>query len=430
MKKIILFLACCFVSFFKVNAYIGVPIYDEKLYSPVNCDMLDAIHFETKNKKLFEVCKNREIVDEENGFYSVSYLKNCPASYPLKNKEKGCFVCDGLEDVIVVNKEDCNVCPNREVRTEEDEYYVEGKEIKKYIYHCQLKQCPENAPLRGDGDCLSCEEGVWTDDPKEICDKCPNRQFIDKGEVVFVGVKDGNRWIKKTAHAGCYLKEDKDGYDEPLFSVPLEEEVLTPPCEEGKNCIIGYITGIARIWCSDIPQYYCEHRQRFYPCDEKDDIETLPEVCAKCPNRDYVEGKCIFRECPAGSIKKIDDNDYDLCEECDRNQLDIEITTKEECHKCPNRFWGMTRGEDGKYVCAHCNIDDGYITTEEECTRCPFMKYYPEMKMCVLKGLIPQKEETGEIYLERDTEYYRPSIGAEAIPLIDLEIPNLPPPLF
>ena len=411
-----------------VYAYIIGPRIWEKLDSSANCDTLDAVHFKTKNKKSFEICKNREIVDEEGGVFSVSYLKNCPASYPLKNEKKGCVSCDGLKDVIVINKEDCNACSNREVRTEEYEDFVDGKKVLKHTHHCQLKQCPENAPLRGEGDCLSCEEDVWTDDPKETCDKCSNRQFIDKGEVIFVGIKDGNRWIKKTAHAGCYLKEYKYESEEsrPLFSVSLEDEVITPPCEDGKLCAIYDHSRYIYRRCSDISQYDCEHMQDFYPCDRKYEIETLPEVCAKCPNRDYVEGMCIFRECPVGSIRKTDDNYYDLCIECNYDQWDIEITTEEECRKCPNRFWGMTMADDGKYVCAHCNIDDGYITTEDECTRCPQRDYYPETKMCVLKGMTPQKDETSEIFLEWKSD--PPSIQIEAIPLRDLKTPELPSP--
>ncbi len=433
MKKIILLLSCCLVSFIgmSVQAYSmdTVPLW-EKLDSPDDCDILGAIHFKTKNKELFEACKNREIVDEEGGYFSVSYLKNCPASHPLKSKEKGCLSCDGLEDVVVMNKEDCNVCSNREIRTEEYEDYVDGKKATEYSYHCQLKQCPDEAPLRGDWECLTCDENVWTDDPKEICDKCPNRQFIKEGRVVFEGTKDGNKWVKKTAHDGCYLKEYQYEESRPLLEVDLKEEIVG-----GKSSFVW-----PRYECSDIPQYYCEHMHRFSPCDEKYDIETLPEICAKCPNRDYVEGKCVFRECPSGSIKKIDDVGKDLCVECEHdsyvgetgiihnNYWHIEIVSQEECHKCSNRFWGKTIGDDGKYVCAHCNIDKGYIASEEECTRCSSRVYHPEMKMCVLKGMVPKRDEAGEIFVKWDKEYNRSSIGAKAIPLSDLIIPVLPSP--
>ncbi len=145
------------------------------------CDALFTMTFLQENKKDFERCSNRENVEE--GRLGRSRLKKCPIPFPLRDNTDSCISCDTLESVITKTKNDCDVCPNRFVRTEKYDDEVE--------YFCQLKKCPDEAPLgQGNysssevpfyfaGDCLPCNTTEWTKDSKDICSKCPNREYKD-----------------------------------------------------------------------------------------------------------------------------------------------------------------------------------------------------------------------------------------------------------
>jgi len=336
ISKIVLLLCCCLISFSGVSSIIVIPAYfynsdcsPEKPFKGSgaydrecrSCDELESMMLEKEHKADFERCSNRETVGTGN--LLRSRLKECPKSHPLRDHWGSCRSCEELENIYLENKTDCDVCPNRQT----EEWWRDS-------YRCRLKECPADFPLFDNGDCLACDSPYVTYDDKETCEKCPNRQYRDPPA----------RNLRK----GCYLKPKNESY--PLFDMGF--------------FLIDF-----------------QHRsQYFYPCDTKEDIWTVPEVCAKCPNRDYIDDKCVFRECPTGSIKSLDSY-RNQCAWCD---VDSPVkTTQEECRKCLDRFWGRL-DSSGEERCFSCNKDmEGpAITSAEECARCPDLTYDPETKLC------------------------------------------------
>jgi len=133
-------------------------------------------------------------------------------------------------------------------------------------------------------------------------------------------------------------------------------------------------------------------------CDVYRDVRTTKENCDKCPNREYKDGKCVLVSCDAGKIKT-----GAGCLSCDDvwwrhwSKGDEYYPTKDDCDKCPNRFW------DEKYhECRLIECPDGYfkegegcsscdqrrrrhaITTAEECAKCPNRTYIDGE--CFIKG--------------------------------------------
>ena len=224
-----------------------------------------------------------------------------------------------------------------------------------------MNECPDNFPLRDDGACLACKSPYWTTDDKGTCEKCSNRQYIPRGIILSekrngLDVTNTESWGKTTV-SGCYLKVKDE--NKPLFRVAIQE-IMT--------------------FCYDCG-FHGEKYQKFYSCNEKNPIITLPEICAKCPNRDYVNGECILRECMEGTIKDEKGLSF-YCTDCDSSdKIDTDI---EECHKCPNRLWGGKSGTLADY-CFSCEYFSFLYTTAEECARCSDSTYDSEKGICKKK---------------------------------------------
>ena len=299
--------------------------------------------------QICEQCPNRVL--NKNG---KCVLKQCPAERPARASDGRCHSCDLLDGFRVADEKDCLACPNRQM--------LNGK--------CVLKQCPDEKPLTGGDGCLACDVPVWTEDSKEICNKCPNRRFIEKGEVIYEGVGDLKGWTRRASHSGCYLKEFYSHEEfQPLFYVQLDKSIF---CKD-ERCYVNFDEGNPP-HCFGFSQYDCEHRQNFYSCDAKDSISTLPEVCARCPNREYIGGMCIRKYCSDGF-----EDLYGKCHAC-ATEYNVE-TTKEECQKCPDRRHSMKRccmknevvgfWEVGSTPeCISCREKDFY-TIRSECELCP-----------------------------------------------------------
>ena len=349
ISKIVLLLCCCLISFSGAS---GILVSSPSYYSynsdcppekPFNvsskvdrecrsCDELEVLVLEKEHKADFDRCPNRETVG--TGDLLRSRLKECPKSHPLRDHWGSCRSCEDPKAISLENKTDCDVCPNRQT-----------EEWMKDRYRCSLKKCPADFPLFDNRDCLACDSPYVTYDDKETCEKCPNRQYMDPPA----------RNLRK----GCYLKPKDES--RPLFCT---------------GYYVVYDSGSSH------------NPQLFYPCDDKEDIWTVPEVCAKCPNRDYIDGKCVFRECPKGSMKgSYLDDDPERCWLCDES-LSFK-TTKEECHKCPDRLFG---GSEGEERCRSCSRVIAMLSSEEECARCPDLTYDPETKLC--KGEERTEEHT------------------------------------
>ncbi len=339
--------------------------------------------FYAEDEKDCLACPNRVL--NKNG---ECVLKQCPVDEKFLDSYGFCHSCDSLDAIYVADKKDCLVCPNRRMLNEN---------------LCVLKQCPDGKPLTGGDGCLACNAPFWREDPKEICDKCPNRFYLEKDEIFgFKLDSSGNRTIIKTKHAGCYLKEHRLGNIwEPLFPVELSRDYLdkrnfdTRPRKSIPDEIILIPKLVEPTYvpvCSHLNQYDCNHLQNFYSCDTKDSISTLPEVCARCPNREYIDGMCIRKYCSDG----IEDLDGE-CHACP-TEYNIE-TTQEECHKCSNRYMAVD-DKTGKDVCVSCGVSfDGKIT-KQECNRCHsnlYGKYLDSQKdACVPLYALNKLETTQE----------------------------------
>ena len=426
MKKIILFLYCCLISFPGLSLTIPAPSdysYDKNCPTDkpfranvgreylegekgcLSCDELKSIRLNPKNKADFDRCPNRKTVETTSGIMS-SRLKKCPESHPLRALDGSCVSCEEPKSVQIKDKKDCDICANR--RTE---IWVPETEN----YSCYFKKCPENFPLFSEGDCLACDAPYWTHDDKKTCDKCPNRQYIK----IPLPQKIKNI-VKGETSEGCYLKPEQ-GKREPLFEVKVVDRIRMP--------------------MSGNPYY-----QRFYSCNEEKDIETIPEVCAKCPNRDYKDGKCIFRECAEGSVKS-ENNEYCLwCDDsiCNTTKSGKKYcydypfkTSKEKCHKCPNRFLGvdvpsLIIPSSEEEQCMSCkNIDDIIYTSAEECARCPDFIYDPETKLCGKEERVQNWKESKK-RLEVVDFPRRPSLDTlelAPLPLSEVEAELVPLPM-
>ena len=148
------------------------------------------------------------------------FAEECPADSPLKGKDGVCYSCDEKDEIYLENEEDNSVCPVRALR--KSEYYIIS------IQH-SLNKCPPEKPF----------------------------SYVKKMEshMVFEKKLEGKRW----------------------------------ECEDGVICTTpaGYY----------YPVIY-EALHRFcYSCDD----QTFPfgkEICSKCPNREYVDGKCVLKKEP------------------------------------------------------------------------------------------------------------------------------------
>lgn len=380
MKKIILFLCCCFVAItvraksdavyvisdiyaynekcpkdspFEITTW-GRRIGEDGLLIPncsKGCEAKEALYIEKDHEKDFDICPNRETID------GYSILKQCPKEYPLRDYNGSCLPCldgENFSAIGVRKPEDCEVCPNREYNDKlkyrercqikecpkdrplrddlgncvscegentRDSIFVNEKEencggcpnrefkkSKNRHYDrsdfCQIKECPEEFPLRGvSGKCVSCDEEYWTEDEQEDCEKCPNRIYVGKDQIVSASIDNkGILRFLKTTEARCYFKGKEP---KPLFTLEkVKEEKHYLPRSRPKDGLMPIlmdnttISGIIRGGCADCGwegNFVLAHEQEFYTCDIKKTILTLPEVCAQCPNREYKDGYCSLK---------------------------------------------------------------------------------------------------------------------------------------
>ena len=287
-KKIVLFLGCCLISFSGwTDAIILSYHLSEKCPADKpflgsyggcrGCDELESLMLDDEEDTAnFEVCQNREIVKVNDWGPFRSRLKKCPTSYPVRDLWDNCVSCDNPQQIIIRNEKDCKICSERKT-----EKWMDND------YSCYLTKCSEKYPLYDNKECLACDAPYWTHNDKETCEKCPNRQYIPSGITLYTGVNEhGDKIVGKTL-SGCYLKQKIDGL--PLFEIDTKTEVVEPnPQKEGKRIYIGSVKFYPH------QQHVTQH---FWSCDEApDNIQTLPEVCAKCPNREYMDGKCILKK--------------------------------------------------------------------------------------------------------------------------------------
>ena len=350
MKKSILLVSCLFCMISVCQAGIGVPTpYYKSEYCPperpftnygypymnqdecLGCGVNRSIYIEGHETD-FEVCTERETV---NGY---SRLKKCPDNF-FRDRHDGCISCDNLSFVTVTKESDCAVCLNREV--------VSVEQYDETFLHCQLKNCPPEAPLTAGGDCFSCDADIIPTNAKEACEKCPDRVFFPKDYTLFENDEKRVYFRKDTCLPSRYT------LDRPLLNFPNQISIV------GKKNIEyggGAVTFRLCNDCSFEEMYRLETNDwvDYDPCETADDVWTTAEICARCPNREYKEGVCIFKSCPDGMIEGERDSNQSgkKCFNCDEYKFS---TTKENCHQCPNRFFVPDKeGKNG--VCLKCGI--------------------------------------------------------------------------
>ena len=202
------------------------------------------------------------LVAPEKYMADSSCPKNAPFKHAQWNNYEGrdggyytpygeCISCHTTKAFMLVNAEECNLCPNRTV----DNKDIFGGWIS--TDYCRLKECPPDKPFYEENwnwsGCKSCQ-----DEPKHIkkdeCAQCPNM-----------------RWVEGV---GCAPdKSDRLYYDVTALSQNGVEDHLvggSPP----------YV-----IRCEDIRK-----RSEFEKA-----VKTSPEECAHCPNTDMKDGWCYFK---------------------------------------------------------------------------------------------------------------------------------------
>ncbi len=251
-------------------------------------------------------CSNRKIKDEKDGVGVCAKTGNiCPKD--MFYGEEDCIPCDDTSP-INTTEEECNKCSNRKMT---------GGEWNR----CVLKECPKGYFKTGGNWCTPCDElevkGYVEPDECFKCSnrelygqecvlkECPNGHFRNKeGACIKCGVESAYSWSLLASKEECAKCENTISYN--------------GYCILPQECPANHLQGI---------DGKCFH------CEDLKDISTTAKECDKCPNRKYVDGKCVPKECPADHFK----NKAGSCYECKSLKFYQAETTFEECSKCPNR---------------------------------------------------------------------------------------------
>lgn len=317
------------------------------------CDTFHSMKIAEGHEVDFEICEEREIID------GYSRLKQCPQNF-ARDIYGNCQFCDEVYFFPVAEESDCGACPNREVG---DKWQHDSKEV----FRCQLKTCPESVPLSAAGDCFACDAKIFPDNAKEACEKCPDRMFLPKDYTIFQN--DEKRW---------YINEDTCIVNPPKYSdqvlVDLSTRMMAEIVQKEKKKIQGdSIVADGTLVLlefdkkkEDMGNWEEDYRRNFkyatYSCENDIDVVTLPEMCTRCPNREFKDGDghCILKNCPEGMIRVADDLYFGMFTKSvahagreDEKLYGTEYSITEQCEDCSNRLWM------------------GGVTTRENCYKCP-----------------------------------------------------------
>jgi hypothetical protein len=336
----------------------------------VGCEYPENIYVNDSDQKLKDYlaeCSNREM-DE----YGNSRLKECPSDLPIKDWNSACHSCNELTEIRTTSAKDCQVCSNRTATASDSEK----------DYSCALTQCPADHPLFDRGDCLACDEPYRLNSSKEMCDLCPNRFYKSSEDVIeskeidavyaqthntsgaWVDIMGKKKISRVVEQSGCYLLPTDEELPIPVISTYEKSEwSFIPPISEAEIVLDGYEGGISIY--HDFEKRG-EDREEFKSCYENGPIATLPEFCAKCPNRVYENGKCILKECSENSYRGLEGH----CLACGEME-EPRQATKNECFKCPNRMYSSKTKQ-----CIDCRITEALDNlTKQECQRCQNRKF-------------------------------------------------------
>ena len=145
--------------------------------------------------------------------------------------------CD-TEERISTTKEYCDKCPNR--------IYVKD--------FCILKECPVGKVMGLYYECTDCKDILYYRPiiNQEECSRCSNLIFKD-GQCLYKISQDPERRLVYTFEDSRWLEKDAS-------------------------------EGWRDVWLWNQTN-----------CNEPDAVKTMKEYCGVCPNREYVDGKCILK---------------------------------------------------------------------------------------------------------------------------------------
>lgn len=204
--------------------------------------------------------------------------KTCPADKPLYSvQDKKCYSCDTVERIQFSSyaQDNCSeICPNRKIYSPPRKPYVRGgltlfcvlsdidqsvdkKKTELSLFGCMIPEgcgkfnarpittdCPDDKPLNVNGKCTDCDTDEFLVGHFSGCEKCPNR------------IKVGDDCPKK--------------------------------CADNNNPILIPFDTISVMDDKPVTNSRCE------PCDTE--LVGI-DGCAKCPNRQIIDGKC-YKKCP------------------------------------------------------------------------------------------------------------------------------------
>ncbi len=339
------------------------------LQSCEGCDTFHSMKIAEGHEADFEICEEREIVD------GYSRLKQCPQNF-VRDMYGNCIPCDWIYFVPVTQEADCQVCPNREVG------YKWTHDVQE-VFRCQWKTCPEDRPVLAGGTCFACDADVFSDNPKEACEKCPDRMFLPKGYTIFQ-----NDETRVYAGKDICIQNVEDGL------VDLTRQIVVENID-GRLRAIGVDDDLSMMLAKSLPEfdesewqgrYEDKFRYLIHEADTDADVVTLPEICSKWPNREFKDGYCILNSCPDGMIRVAtrygyptsttsrgggltyhrlrSATEYRVQEQCEfcHDLWEDALTTRENCYKCPDTFFEELVGR--AQLLGHCR--QCYVTEKNE----------------------------------------------------------------
>lgn len=258
-----------------------------------NCNDLNSFPIEKGKEKDFDICSNRKTVKSMLEGYQ-SQLKECPENF-IHDKYGNCRAIDGRYVTLNLTEEQCQGI---------DRYYwmygscVRHDQVDSAISKLSQKECKEYPDLTWDkqkqecskpgriddiclnnfmfsgkdgGYCISCEERDLKIESSPLeCNKCKTTYFWDEDDICLPDEEEHSKRAKK----GQILLDIDDVY-ETTISV---KNIYRPgyrkkDSKKNKHLRYGYVS-----------------------CDVNRDVRTSEYYCDLCPNREYVDGKCILKK--------------------------------------------------------------------------------------------------------------------------------------
>lgn len=363
------------------------------------CLPCDTSEF-TNDVACSEKCPNRRWHEYRKTCELVACLPEKPL-YVSANAIFGgsCLPCDTKEDIDVLGDWECAQCPNRQ-------FFESG-----YGGGICTLACPKNEPIRYKSDsnedkqsfkCYSCNSPKAIDLNRKYgeynCLQCPNRE-IKKGKCILKGECPKEYPIRDTDGA-CRASNDPRPI---VLDFDKKDE-----CNKYPERMLDGIICVLKTCPASYPMRY---NDGCYACDDEK-IDVDKKTCDLCPNRiHYTSGKGQYNHCISCPPDKPIPDAYGKCHSCDKE----EYIYTDACGICSNRY------QKDRYCYAHCSNEKPLqstngkcyacedktthidVLTKENCEKCPNRTYFEKdkhIKQCITcstnEPLI--SSETGRCY--------------------------------